>query len=116
MNSVETPSTGDTVEVSGLQDTTKKYVVGLQDSQMRLQGNFNDAGNQSHPVLSGIVAGTTGLEMHFWPRGSASGAPVFEGSVLVSEYSVSASISGAVTFSANLVPFDTTPPVWASEP
>lgn len=116
VNSVEAPQTGDTVEVSGFGDDTKKYVVGLKDSQMRVQGNFNDtATTGSHPVLSGIVAGTAGLKMHYWPRGSVSGAPVFRGSVLCSEYSVSAGISAAVTWTANFVPFDTNPPVWATE-
>lgn len=81
---------------------------------MRVQGNFNDAANTSHPVLSGVVGGTTGLTMHHYPRGSAASNPVFKGSVLVSEYSVSAAISGAVTFTANLVPFDTNPPSWQS--
>jgi len=114
VNSVEAPSTGDTVEVSGFGDATKKYVVGLQDSQMRVQGNYNDAANMSHLVLSGVVAGTTGLQMKFFPRGSAIGAPRFQGSVLVSEYSVSSPIGGAVTWSANLVPFDTNPPAWGT--
>lgn len=112
LNSIESPATGDTVEVSGFTDTTKKYVVGLQDSQMRLQGNLNDASNQAHDVLSGVVGGTAGLAMHYWPRGSATGAPEFRGSVLVSEYSVQSGIGAAVTFSANLVPFDTNPPSW----
>ncbi len=114
VSSVETPQTGDTVEVSGLGDTTKKYVVGLQDSQVRVQGNFNDGANQSHPVLSGVVGGTAGLRMHFYPRGSVASAPVFKGSVLVSEYSVSAAIGGAVVWTANLVPFDTNPPDWTT--
>ncbi|KKL73492.1 hypothetical protein LCGC14_2074320, partial [marine sediment metagenome] len=69
----------------------------------------------SHVVLSGVVAGTAGLKMHYWPRGSVSGAPVFRGSVLCSEYSVSAGISAAVTWTANLVPFDTNPPAWYTE-
>ena len=116
VNSVEAPANADTVEVSGFGDTTKKYVVGLQDSQMRVQGNYNDAANTSHAVLSGVVGGTTGLEMHFYPQGSASGVPVFEGSVLCSEYSVSSGIGAAVTWSANLVPFDTNAPAWATEP
>lgn len=114
-NSVEAPSNADTVEVSGMGDSTKKYVVGLKDSQMRVQGNFNDAANKSHAVLSGVVGGTAGLKMHYWPRGSVAGAPVFRGSVLCSEYSVSAGIGAAVTWSSNLVPFDTNPPVWATE-
>lgn len=116
VNSVEAPATGDTVEVSGFGDTTKKYVVGLQDSQMRVQGNYNDAATTgAHTVLSGVVGGTTGLAMHFWPKGSASGAPVFSGSVLASEYSVSSGIGAAVGFSANLVPFDTNAPTWKSQ-
>ena len=114
ISSVEAPSNADTVDVSGMGDTTKKYVVGLKDSQMRVQGNFNDATNTSHPTLSGVVGGTTALPMHFYPRGSVASAPVFKGSVLCSEYSVSASVSGAVTWSANLVPFDTTAPSWQS--
>ena len=115
VNSADAPSNADTVEVSGFQDVTKKYVVGLRDSQMRLQGNFNDAALKSHAVLSGVVGGTTGLEMHYWPRGSAAGAPVFEGSVHCSEYSVSAGIGAAVAWTANLVPFDTNPPSWYTE-
>lgn len=112
ISSIEAPATGDTVEVSGLGDSTKKYVVGLQDSQIRVQGNLNDAANKSHAVFSGIVGGTAGRAVHFWPKGSAGGAPEFRGSVLCSEYSVSAGIGAGVTFSVNLVPFDTDPPSW----
>ena len=101
------------MEVSGFGDSTKKYVVGLTDSQMRIQGNFNDAAvTGAHTVLSAIVGGTAGIGMNFFPKGSATGAPMFSGSVLVSEYSVASGIGGAVTFSANLVPFDTNPPAW----
>jgi len=114
ITSVEAPGNADTIDVSGFGDTKKKYVVGLQDSQMRIQGNFNDVANKAHAVFSGIVGGTTGLKMHFWPRGSATGAPQFRGSVLCSEYSVTSSVTGAVTFSANLVPFDTNPPTWGT--
>jgi len=112
LNSIEVPATGDTVEVSGFGDSTKKYVVGLTDSQMRLQGNLNDAAGKAHAVLSGVVGGTAGLALNFWPKGSATGAPMFSGSVLCSEYSVSTGIGAAVTFTANLVPFDTNPPAW----
>jgi hypothetical protein len=114
VNSVDAPQNADTAEVSGFGDSTKKYVVGLADSQMRVQGNFNPDSNKSHAVLSGVVGGTTGLAMHFYPRGSVAGQPVFKGSVLVSEYSLQSSIGGAVTFSANFVPFDTNPPDWTT--
>jgi hypothetical protein len=113
-NSVETPQTGDTVEVTGFTDTTKKYVVGLRDSQIRAQGNFNDAANQSHAVLSGVVGGTTALKCYVFPRGSASGNVVFRGSVLCSEYSVQSGVAAAVTWTANFVPYDTNPPGWAT--
>lgn len=114
VNSVETPQNADTAEVSGFGDSTKKYVVGLQDSNMRLQGNFNDGANLSHVILSAQVGGTTGLACWVMPRGGTTGAPVFRGSVLVSEYSVSSGIGGAVTWQAGLVPFDTNPPDWTT--
>ena len=111
-NSVETPKTADTAEVSGFTDTTKKYVAGLQDSQIRIGGNFNDAANKSHAVFSGLIGGTAGRRVDVYPRGSASGAPVFRGSITVSEYSVQSAIGGAVTWSVNLIPFDTNAPTW----
>ncbi|KKL26194.1 hypothetical protein LCGC14_2397700, partial [marine sediment metagenome] len=55
INSFEPGYAADTAEVSGFGDDTKKYVVGLADPALRIQGLFNDGSAQIHAVAESLV-------------------------------------------------------------
>lgn len=98
-NSFEPGYAADTAEVSAFGDTKKSYVVGLADPAIRWQGVFNDEASRIHEVGAARI----GNEVMFnatW--GTAVGQYGAGGTANLSEYSVSAPISGAVTVSAAL--------------
>jgi hypothetical protein len=113
--SVELNGQADTVDVSGFGAVTKSYTVGLQDGQVRVQFNFNDTATTGvHDVISDKVGSTVGVRI--MPAGSVAARPMYHGSMIVSEYSVSSGISAAVTCNVNLVPDSGSVPVWAATP
>jgi len=98
-NSVEPGFAADVVDISCFGDTSKTYVVGLADPQIRWAGVYNDAANREHAVGSGRVGSQVMWNAAF---GETRGNRGVGGSLNVSEYSVSSPISGAVAFSANI--------------
>lgn len=117
VDSVDAPSDYGTVDVTGLGDTKINYVVGLPDTKITIKGQFDDLANTgSHTVLSGLLGGTSGYQVKIFPKGSASGYPVFQGSYLANKYNISTTIKGAVMFDAELLPFGTTGGSWTTAP
>lgn len=99
INSFEPGYAADTAEVSGFGDSTKKYVVGLADPALRIQGLFNDGTNQIHSIGSSEVGNEVMLNATW---GTDQGKFGVGGTVNLDEYSVSSPISGAVTISGAL--------------
>ena len=94
INSFEPGYAADTAEVSGFGDSTKKYVVGLADPALRIQGLFNDGSGQVHSVVEALVGNEVMLNATW---GTDQGKFGVGGTVNLNEYSVSSPISGAVT-------------------
>ena len=104
----------DTAEVSAFGDAKKSYILGLTDQPVTGNVLFNDSANRAHGVLSALVGGTAGYAVKFQPKGTATGEPVLNGTVLLSEYNMTAPIGGAVTMTFKLVPFNSTGLVWST--
>ncbi len=100
INSFEPGYAADTAEVSGFGDDTKKYVVGLADPALRIQGLFNDGSAQIHAVAESLVGNEVMLNATW---GTDQGKFGVGGTVSLNEYSVSSPISGAVTVNGSLL-------------
>jgi len=96
-NSFEPSNASDTAEVSGFGDDIKKYVAGLPDSSMRLAGLFNDSANAGHAIMTARLNNDV-MFTGIW--GNTSGRFGASGSALMSEYSASSPIGGAVAINA----------------
>jgi len=115
VDSTDAPSTIDTAEVTGFGDAQKSYVTGQQDQKVSIKGNFNDTAlTGAHAVLSSLIGGTAGYTLQFMPAGSVSGKPKLYGEVLLTNYSLSAGVGGAVTFAADFVPVAGGSIVWGT--
>jgi hypothetical protein len=105
-NSLEPSYQADTVDISCFTNSSKTYVVGLPDPQIRQAGVFNDAGTTGiHDLMKGRVGSMVALDTPFSDALAAKGVG---GTVALNEYSVSSQIAGAVTVSAAYSGGDTT--------
>lgn len=100
LTSVELPSMdGGTAEVSTLGDDYKEWIRGQVDpGEIALEGIFD--GTIGSALF--ILGTATGGDFVYHPQGSASGAPEWSGSFLLTSYSAPGGIDDAVTFSATL--------------
>ncbi len=114
VNNVDAPTNTDTAEVTGFGGTRKSFIAGQIDTPVTVAASFETAANRSHTVLSGLIGGTTGYLMKYFPKGSASGLPLLSGSVLLSGYQVTSPLADKVGVSATLVPADATGIVWST--
>ena len=114
VDNVDAPSNVDTAEVSGFGDARKSYIIGQIDTPIAISGKFETGSNLSHAVLASLIGGTAGYTFTFQPKGTASGLPKLTGEVLLGNYQINAPLGGAVTWSAQLVPFNSTGLVWST--
>lgn len=105
-NNIDYPDSVDIAEVSGFGDTDKSYVIGLKSRTIRIAGNWKDDANDVDEVLSSLVGGgadgTILAAYVYGPAGSAAGNVKYSGQCIVTGYSRTSPIGGAVTFSADL--------------
>ena len=115
VTNVDAPTNIDQAEVTGFGQARKSYLPGQIDTPIGISGNFDDAAAPgAHAVLAGLVGGTVARTFQYYPKGSASGSPQLKGEVFLSAYQVTSPLSGQVTFSASLVPADSTGLVWST--
>lgn len=100
MNDVSLPTAADTVEVTGFTDTAKNYVMGLKSANGSIGGGFSTTVDT---VLSGIVGSTDTKSFEYYPYSTASGSVEKKGECFVTAYDIKGSVSGAITYSANII-------------
>lgn len=91
----------DTVETTTFQAGNKTYLTGFPDFTINLTGFVDDQGIAAQ--LADLVNAATEVDFEFGPAGTSAGSPKYTGTVLVSSYSPTASIGGAVSFTASTV-------------
>lgn len=89
--------TVDTAEVSAFGDTAKAYIAGLEDGNLTFSGHFRNDANKVHDVLKDIKRKIVAFE--WFPQGETSGNAKQAGDCILTSYSVSSSVSGAVSVS-----------------
>ena len=96
-DSVDFPETIETAEVTAFGATSKSYIVGLRDASISVSGTWD-------ATVDGYFIGTEPATRSFvfGPAGSTSGNVKYSGEAILTNYSVSAGIGDAVSFSADL--------------
>lgn len=95
-NSVDFPETVETAETTGFGANSKTYVVGLKDTTISIEGNWD-------PTLDGYLAGILGAaagSFEYAPQGNSSSNILFSGECICTNYSVNSGVGDSVKFSA----------------
>ena len=88
-------------EVTAFGDGGVKNIPGLANVTFTVSGVFdNTATTGSYTVLNSLRTSTATSTFEYGPAGSAGGAPKLTGEAWMSEFTVDASVSDAVPFSA----------------
>lgn len=101
LNSITQNVEQETPEVAGLSSTGPERVVGNYDFSYDLDGFFDGAASQGDATLFAQI-GNSGQTSAFDVTGETSDTddPNYDATVVLSSYSISGSVGGAVTYSA----------------
>ena len=96
----------ETGETTAFGNSSKTYIVGLQDGTISVSGKF-DATVDAHiqGVIAALAAGTiASASFEYKANNAATGAgnPAYTGEAIITSYEVSASVGDVVTFSLEL--------------
>lgn len=96
LKDVSFPVTLDTPETTAFGSSVKTYVVGIKDGRFSCSGMFD-------ATVDGYLAGIYGLETPrsfvYGPEGSTTGRVKYSGSVILTSYNISGSVSDMVAAS-----------------
>lgn len=104
MNDSTLNVTQETPEVTSFADAGPRRVVGNYDYTFAMSGFPDFASGQSDATIYGLV-GSSGVSIGWDPTGASAGTndPNYDStSVVLTSYSISASVGGAVEFSAEV--------------
>lgn len=105
MNDTSLNITQETPEVTSFSDAGPRRLTGNYDYNFDLSGNPDFASAQSDATIFGLV-GSAGVSIGWDPTGTTAGAndPNYDStSVVLGSYTISASVGGAVEFSAQVL-------------
>lgn len=103
LNSIGMTVDNNLSEVTAFADTGAEFVEGLHNGKFSLAGNADLAASQGDATIFGQI-GSGEAAFVFQPTGNAAGAndPNYTGNALVSSYSLTCDVGGAVTYSCEL--------------
>ena len=97
-NSVTMSFTADSVDVTGFGATYREYIAdGIKEWNMSLNGVWDGAASQLDEIMNGILGACTSV--CYAPSGSTTGAVLYSGCAVVTEYSIEGAVADAVTLS-----------------
>jgi len=101
LNSASLSVDNNLAEVTAFADDGSEFVEGLPNSTIDVAGSFDGAASQGDAtIFSQIGSGEAAYVMQ--PTGTAAGAndPNYTGNAVVSSYSITADVGGAVSYTA----------------
>ena len=103
LNSIEMGTDVNLPEVTAFGDTAAEFVEGLPNTTFTISGAADFAASQGDATIFGQI-GSGEATYDFEPTGTTAGAntPDYTGNALVSNYTITADVGGAVTYSATL--------------
>lgn len=89
-------------EVTAMGDSGVKQIPGLQNVSFSVQGHFDSTATTGpNAVIASLRTATATATFEYGPEGGASGDVKFSGECWLTEYTVDASVSDKVSFSAS---------------
>lgn len=101
ITNVDFPQEVSALEVTGLSDTDRKYIVGLANASFSISGFWDDASNNVDAVFAAILKAAD-VDFEYGPEGSGSGKRKYSGDCIVTRYSVASPVDGVVGFTADI--------------
>lgn len=89
----------DTAETSGLGDTAKEYLYGLQDATIPLEGHWDPTVDN---YLNLVYAAATAVPFSYYPAGTASGNIIYSGTCLITSYEITGAVDDRQAISGEL--------------
>ena len=102
LSNIEMPRNVETAQVTTLNEDDHTYVVGIRSGNIRITGIPSEDANALDNVAEDVLGFATPVAWKWFPAGSVSGRIVYSGSAIMTEYSPSGGIGGAVTATGNL--------------
>ena len=96
LTSVDFPQDVDTADVTTFGSTYRKYLAGLTDATISIEGIFDPAVDQ---ILN--AARSKAKDFEYYPQGSTAGLPKYSGQIICTNYTITSGVDGAVTFTAD---------------
>lgn len=96
LRDVSLPISADTPETTAFGSTNKSYVIGIKDGRFSCSGMYDAA---TDAILEGIFGLEAARTFEYGPEGSATGRVKYTGSVFLTSYTVSGSVSDMVAAS-----------------
>lgn len=96
LKDVSLPISADTPETTAFGSTNKTYVIGIKDGRFSCSGMYDAA---TDAILAGIFGMEAARGFEYGPEGSTAGRVKYSGSVFLSSYTVSGSVSDMVAAS-----------------
>lgn len=100
ISSVDFPREVSALEVTGLGDTDRKFIVGLRGASFSASGFWDAASNSVDSVLDGILA-VADRDFQYGPEGTGAGKVKYTGDCILTRYTASSPVDGVVSFSAD---------------
>ncbi len=101
ITNVDFPEEVSALEVTGLGDTDRKYIVGLANASFSISGFWDDATNKVDAVFAAILK-QPDVGFEYGPEGSGSLKRKYSGSCMVTRYGITSPVDGVVGFTADI--------------
>jgi hypothetical protein len=103
-----------TQDTTGVDKFANERLLLLADFTVTLNGVFNTAANKSHAVLSTIPSTSVQRSVELDPLGAATGAPVLAANCLLTDYQITRSNTGELTWQTPGSLADGNVPTWTT--
>lgn len=103
IDSVSVGQPTETLDVSALGTVSKAFIAGMTDGNISFSGAYDTTvATHLSAVRAAQAAGTASVSFQWGPGGSVSGQAKITGEAILSDYSLSTSVSGRAEYSATL--------------
>ena len=90
-------------EVTALGDSGRKFIAGLENVKITLEGHYDDTATTGPDAILGPLSRhTLAVDFTYGPKGSTGGFTKYSGAVWVEDYQITGRVGDEVTWRATL--------------
>lgn len=103
-----------TQDITGVDKSAHEMLLLLADFTVTLNGVFNDAANNSHDVFKTVSSTSVSRNIAISPRGTTAGFPKLPTLCILTDYQITRSNTGDLTWQVPAQLADGTVPTWTT--